>query len=147
MCKKEPKSGVVHDGVCANPVEFIKYLDDLGSDYATGCFDTGHCAATGREPHEVLRILGGKRITCLHIHDNDYKSDKHCLPYSMNIDWDEFCKALADIDYKGHFTMEASNFLPKFPDEFVPVALKFKCDLVRFMAERTDKYSKEKNTK
>lgn len=142
MCKTDPKSGVVHDGVCAHPLEFIRYLDDLDSDYVTGCFDTGHCSATGREPQDVLKLLGGDRITCLHIHDNDYKSDKHCLPYTMNLEWEEICKALADIGYKGHFTMEASNFLPKFPDEFLPTALKFKCDVAHFLVSRIRNYGK-----
>lgn len=142
MCKTNPRSGVVGDGVCAHPLEFIRYLDDLGREYFTGCFDTGHCAATGREPHDVLRIVGGERITCLHIHDNDFASDKHLLPYSMSVDWEEFCKALADMGYKGHFTLEASNFIPKFPDEFVPVALKFKCDVARFMVSRVEAYLK-----
>ena len=141
MCKTDPKSGVVHDGVCAHPLEYIRYIDALNSPYATACFDTGHCAATGREPHDVIRIVGD-RITCLHLHDNDYKSDRHMLPYSMNMDWDEICKALADIDYKGHITMEASNFTNKFPEEFMPTALKFKADVARFIAETVEKYKK-----
>jgi len=141
MCKTDPKSGVVRDGVCAHPLEYIRYIDDLNSKYVTGCFDTGHCSATGREPQDVLRIVGGDRITCLHIHDNDYVSDKHCLPYTMNLDWDEICKALADIGYKGHFTLEASNFLPKFPDEFIPVALKFKYDVAKYLVDKINKYS------
>ena len=141
MCKTDPKSGIVHDGVCAHPLEFMKYIDDLNSPYATACFDTGHCSATGREPHDVIRIVGN-RITCLHLHDNDYKSDRHMLPYSMNMDWDEICKALADIDYKGHITMEASNFTNKFPEEFMPTALKFKADVARFIAETVEKYKK-----
>lgn len=140
MCKTNPKTGVVLDGVCAHPLEFMQYLDDLNSEYATGCLDTGHCAATGREPYDLLRIMGNKRITCLHIHDNDYKSDMHYLPYTVSHDWDEFCKALAEIDYKGHFTMEACNFIVKFPDDFVPTALKFECDVAKYLVKKINYY-------
>jgi len=140
MCYSNPKGKIPIDGVCANPLEFAKYIDDLDSEYVTGCLDTGHCAVTGREPQDVLRILGGDRITCLHIHDNDYKSDMHYLPYTMKLEWDEILKALADINYKGHFTMEASFFLPKFPKDFLPVALKFKCDVAKYMVSTINKY-------
>ena len=140
MCKTDPKSGVVHDGVCAHPLEYIRYIDELNSPYATACFDTGHCAATGREPHDVIRIVGGKRITCLHLHDNNYRADQHMLPFTMDMDWIEICKALAEVDYKGHITMEASNYTKKFPDEFIPVALKFKADIARFIADTVEKY-------
>ncbi len=136
MCKTEVKSGVVHDGVCAHPLEFIRYLDSLDKKYVTGCFDTGHCAATGRDPEEVLRILGGERITCLHIHDNDYTKDRHALPYTMNMDWDGICNALSEIGYKGHFSMESCNFIKNFPKEFIPVALKFESDVARHLANK-----------
>ena len=145
MCKTNPKSGIVGDGVCAHPLEFIQYIDALESEYVTGCMDTGHCAATGREPQDVLRILGGNRITCMHIHDNDYKSDMHYLPYTVNLDWEEICKALADIDYKGHFTMEASNFMSKFPIELIPTALKFEYDVAKYMVDKISEYKKQKN--
>lgn len=140
MCKTNPKSGVVLDGVCAHPIEFMKYIDDLDSEYATGCLDTGHCAATGRDPYDLLRIMGGDRITCLHIHDNDFKSDMHYLPYTVSHDWEEFCKALAEINYKGNFTLEASNFIVKFPEEFIPTALKFEYDVSKFMVDKINKY-------
>lgn len=140
MCKRDAKSGVVHDGVCSHPLEFAKFIDDLDSEYVTGCLDTGHCAITGREPYDLLRLMGGDRITCLHVHDNDYKSDMHCLPYTVSHDWDMFCKTLADIDYKGNFTLESCNFIPKFPLEFVPTALKFECDVAKFMVKTIEKH-------
>ncbi len=140
MCKTDPKSKVVHDGVCAHPLEFSKYIDDLNSKYATACLDTGHCAATGREPYDLLRIMGGNRITCLHIHDNDFKSDMHYLPFTVSHNWDEFCKALAEIDYKGHFTLESCNFIVKFPVEFIPTALKFEYDVAKYMVNKIEEY-------
>ena len=144
MCKTNPKSGIVGDGVCAHPHEFIRYIDALGSKYVTGCMDTGHCAATGREPQDVLRIVGGDRITCLHIHDTDYKRDMHYLPYTVDLDWDEICKALADIDYKGHFTMEACNFITKVPVDFIPTALKYEYDVAKYLADKVEKYKSMK---
>ncbi len=140
MTKVDPKTGVKRDGVCAHPLEFKKYLNDLNSLYATGCFDIGHCAATGREPQDVLRILGGNRITCLHVHDNDYMADKHMLPCTMDLNWEEICKALAEIQYSGHLTLEADCFLPKYSDDFIPVALRFMHDTASYLVNKIEKY-------
>ena len=140
MIKSDKKTGVIRDGVCAHPLEFIKYIDDLNSPFVTGCFDTGHCSASGREPQDFLRVVGNKYITCMHIHDNDYRSDKHALPCTMDLNWDEICKAMAEIKYDGHFTLEAVNFLNKYTDDFIPTALKFKYDTARYLVNKIKKH-------
>lgn len=113
------------DGVCASPDEFKKYIDDLNSEYITGCLDFGHSALSGREPQDMLRVMGADRIKSVHIHDNDYISDCHQLPCTMKLNWDEICKALAEIKYEGHFTLEATCFTDNYDDEFIPQALSF----------------------
>ena len=45
-----------------------------------------------------------------YIHDNDYLDDMHTLPGISEMNWDEITKALAEIDYKGDFTMETDHF-------------------------------------
>ena len=68
------------DGVCAVPQEFKRYIETLDSPYITGCLDFGHLTLCQKEPQDVLRYLGKDIVTCLHVHDNDYFSDKHTLP-------------------------------------------------------------------
>lgn len=132
-------SGGKCDGVCAIPQEFERYIDDLNSEYITGCLDFGHLTVCNREPQDVLRYLGDK-ISCLHIHDNDYISDRHALPYTMNMNWDEICRALAEIGYNGHFTLEANCFFKRFDMEFLPFALKFAADMSHYLIKKIENY-------
>lgn len=138
-------SGGKCDGVCGIPQEFKRYIDDLDSEYITGCLDFGHLTVNQREPQDVLRYLGSKRITSLHIHDNDYLNDRHALPCTMNMDWDEICKALAEIGYEGDFTLEANCFLKRFSEDFVPTALKFMCDISRYLVKKIVTYKEQQN--
>lgn len=128
------------DGVCAFPQEFKRYIDDLNSKYITGCLDFGHLTVCQREPQDVLRYMGRERISCLHVHDNDYLSDRHALPCTMNMNWEEICKALAEIGYEGDFTLEANCFLIRFSQEFVPTALKFMCDISKYLVNKIEAF-------
>ena len=131
---------VMRDSTCASPQEFCKYIDTVGSHYLTGCLDIGHCGLCGREPQDVLRYMGAGRVGCLHIHDNDYMNDKHTLPCTSSLNWDEICKALAEMGYKGNFTYEADYFLRKYDDEFIPTALKFMHDTGRYLINKIESY-------
>lgn len=142
MVMADVKAAFKRDGVCANPVEFKRYIDSINSDYVTGCLDLGHCAISGRLPQDMLRVMGSKYITCLHIHDNDYIHDCHALPCTMSLDWDEICRAIADIGYSGHFTLEAICFLPKYGLDFIPVALKFMYDTSDYLIKKIKTYMK-----
>ncbi|MBR5614196.1 MAG: sugar phosphate isomerase/epimerase [Clostridia bacterium] len=125
-------SGIA-DGACADPSEFNKYIDDIANPYFTACLDLGHCNVTGRKAQNVLRTMGANRITALHIHDNDGFTDLHHLPLTVSMEWDEICKAIAEIGYKGNFTYEADGFLNAYSDEFIPTALKFMHDTGRYL--------------
>ena len=46
----------------------------------------------------------------------DYVDDLHTLPGVEKINWENVCRALGEIDYKGEFTLEADNFLKNFDD-------------------------------
>ena len=113
MWQSEPHSGKIHDSICADPYEFNRYIDDIGSPFLTACLDLGHCGLCGREAQGCLRLMG-KRVTALHVHDNDYISDQHTLPFLGRMDWDEITKALAEIDYDGDLTFETDGFFAPF---------------------------------
>ena len=144
MYEPDQKRGVCRDSTCASPDEFCKYIDDLGSEWITGCLDLGHAGLCGREAHDILRYMGADRINALHVHDNDYIKDLHTLPYTANMNWDEICRALADIGYRGNFTFEADGFLTRYSPEFIPTALKFMHDTGRLLISRIEAYKGEK---
>ncbi len=132
------------DGVCADPNEFKRYIDSLNSKAVTGCLDFGHSALSGRQPQDMLRSMGANYITSTHIHDNDFVSDCHQLPCTMKMDWDEICKAMAEIGYNGDFTLEAVCFFNNFADEFIPEALNFMYKTSKYLTEKINEYKVKK---
>ena len=130
------------DGVCADPAEFKKYIDSLGSKNVTGCLDFGHTALAGREPQDMLRAMGSKYITSTHIHDNDFIADSHQLPCTLKMNWDEICKAMAETGYNGDFTLEAVLFYNKFFEDTVPAALEFMYKVAQSLVKRIEEYRK-----
>jgi len=128
------------ESTCAAPDEFAKYIDTLNSHWITACLDLGHCSLCHREAQDYIRYMGADRVTCLHVHDNDYKTDKHTLPFTMDMNWVEICKALAQIGYTGNLTYEADDFLKRYPDEFLMTALKFMYDTGRLLIKMINEY-------
>ena len=122
------------ESVCSTPDEFIEYLDTLNSDCFTACLDIGHAMITGQNPQSFIRALGGKRLTALHIHDNNGLRDWHTLPYLGGMaDWNEIMKALKEIDYTGELTFEAGNFLKSLPKELYPDGAKMMVATGRYL--------------
>lgn len=105
----DKKRGVTRGSICSNPYEHAYYIDEINSNMFVACLDVGHSSLSGREAEDCIRVLG-HRLQALHIHDNDYKDDMHTLPGLSEMNWEEITKALADIDYKGDFTLETNHF-------------------------------------
>lgn len=117
-----------HD-TCSRIEEFCRYIDTLNSEYMVACLDVGH---VGLAPHrdeawDFIRILGHERLLALHIHDNDYRTDKHSVPFNGLIDWHKVTKALGEINYSGDFTYEVifSRFAHNIDDCLVPETLRY----------------------
>ena len=138
MWQRDVKRGYITVDVCANAEEFASYIDELNSPYLRACLDLGHCGLSGFEAQDAIRTLGNERLVALHVHDNDYKSDTHTLPYSGNMNWDEITKALADINYKGDFTFEADHFLDNYDVEFLPEACAYMAKMGRFLISKIE---------
>lgn len=122
---------IVND-TCNTSAEFIRYVDTLDSEYVVACLDLGHVGLPLRddEAQDMIRALGHDRLKTLHVHDNDYQSDMHTLPYLGKMDWMEITQALADIRYDGDFTYEVSSSLLSTTDDgFTPIAAKFMADV------------------
>lgn len=139
MWQTHPVTHRICDDVCADPHELTAYYDTLNDpEHFTVCLDIGHVALCGREPEDAIRILGHDRLGALHVHDVDYVSDLHTIPYLGRINWHNVIMALADIDYQGEFTMESDAFLVRYPEEFLPAATRFMADTTKYLAEKLE---------
>lgn len=124
---------VPSDSTCSRAWEFCKYLDAIDSEWIVGCLDIGHVSLMNADIPEFIRKMGNKRLQALHVHDTDYKSDKHTVPFLEKIDFISVCKALAEIDYKGDLTFETEAFYRGIPAPLYPAATKYLCEVGRFL--------------
>lgn len=100
---------------CSDPKSFLEHLNVVNDDYLIACLDIGHAEMKGLNTSAVEMILAlGDKLQALHLHDNDKIHDDHLLPFTMNIDFNQVCKALKEINYSGYFTLETINFLKKY---------------------------------
>ncbi len=81
-------------------------IDEMGEGFCA-CLDTGHAFFSGQNPAEFARMLGD-RLQVLHMQDGDGEDDSHVPPTLGRIDWDDFVKALVEVDYQGVLSMESS---------------------------------------
>lgn len=119
-------------GACANAEEAVWYIDKLnaeaGEDCFGFCFDIGHANIVGANIRQFLNIIG-KRLTILHLHDNDGFYDTHTLPYAcltgskLTCDWEGFMAGLRDIGYEGTLSFETFRALSAFPKDVWPETL------------------------
>ena len=139
MWQGHPVTHRICDDVCADPHELAAYYDTLNDpEHFTVCLDIGHVALCGREPEDAIRILGHDRLGALHVHDVDYVSDLHTIPYLGRINWQNVLEALASIDYKGEFTMESDAFLSRYPEDMLPLATRFMADTSKYLVDKLD---------
>lgn len=80
-------------------------------DYFSCCIDTGHINLAVKHnqptPAEFIKKMG-KRVSCLHLHDNDGYIDQHRMLCGGTINWADVFSALAEIGYEGDYNTETS---------------------------------------
>lgn len=106
--------------------ELCELVDTINDPDVGICFDTGHANEGGADPAAAVELIG-KRLVATHINDNHKKEDEHILPYFGDIKWDEFMKALKNINYTGDFSFECGS--KKLPDFMRPAWLKYTFEL------------------
>ncbi|MBE7050076.1 MAG: sugar phosphate isomerase/epimerase [Ruminococcaceae bacterium] len=90
----------------ASPESILKFVEEMDDDSFRICLDTGHANIFPEiSLGDVVRHMGDK-LEALHVHDNDEKDDRHWIPSIGTIDWEDFGKALTEIDFKGVFSYE-----------------------------------------
>ena len=117
---------------------------EAGEELFGFCFDVGHANITGKNIRQYLNTLG-KRLTVLHIHDNDGKGDKHLIPYTQTsdiwgaelaTDWEGFIAGLRDIGYEGALSFEIFRAGRNFPKEVEGEMLSLVSALGRYFRNR-----------
>ncbi len=111
--------------VLANPYEHRDFVKSLNSPWFNVCIDVGHSAITGHKPEDVISVFDSDLLKTLHIHYNDYFSDKHLLPYTDSLDWNKIISALAKIRYDGDLTFELTGYLKRLPNDLLNDGLRF----------------------
>ena len=130
----------------AGVLELIRYVDTLDSEYMVACLDLGHVGLPERDDtvQDFIRALGHDRLKALHVHDNDYVTDAHLLPYLGKMDWAEITQALADIDYDGNLTYEvAPSLINTTDDTFTALGAKFMADVGRHLINSIESKKKK----
>ena len=117
--------GVCYQGHCAIPEEAKKEIDELnalaGKEVFGFCLDTGHANLLHHDIRNYILTLG-KRIKCLHIHDNNGQGDQHMAPLTGTLDWENFCTAMNEIGYDGDLSFETfnqTNLVMNFDEQLV----------------------------
>lgn len=90
----------------AKPASILNVVEFINDEHFKICLDTGHVSVfSDLSLSDEVRRLGDK-IQVLHVHDNKFSRDLHMMPYSGDIDWNDFRKALKDIGFNGSFSLE-----------------------------------------
>ncbi|MBQ6118689.1 MAG: sugar phosphate isomerase/epimerase [Clostridia bacterium] len=131
------RRNIICKNVCSDAQGLADYVDALDPDVFTVCLDIGHVGLVGDYEAKTIRQLGAKRLTCLHVHDTDYRNDLHTLPYCGRLPWQEIMAALGEIGYTGDLTFEADNFIKTLPKTLIPSALRYMHDVGRELIRMT----------
>ncbi len=141
MWQTNPTAHYIVNAVCADPFEMNKYYDTLNDPSVFNvCLDIGHVAICNMEPENAIRIIGKERLGALHVHDVDYCHDSHVLPGMQKINWNNVCRALAEVDYQGVFTLECEYLPVNYDKEFMPTLMRFANDTAKYYANKVDLY-------
>ena len=99
----------------ALPVALLRVIEAVDNENFRFCLDTGHCAVFNYSPADALRLMK-RYVTTLHIHDNDGTKDQHRCPGNGVIDWEDFKKALHEINFEGVVSFENSFKIDPKPE-------------------------------
>lgn len=88
-----------------SPLEFARYVDEIGSPYVQAYFDVGNVVGAFGFPQDWIRTLG-KRIKKIHLKDFKLQGRQWVNLRDGDVNWPEVRKALDEIGYEGYMTAE-----------------------------------------
>lgn len=100
----------------AKPDDILCFVKQINDDNFKICLDTGHVNVFSELSIGDVVRKSGNEIRVLHVHDNINKQDLHMIPTFGGIDWREFSESLAEIGFKGSFSLETVPS-PLYSDE------------------------------
>lgn len=143
----DKKDGEFSDAPCIDPKETCEYIDQLneeaGMEIFGFCLDVGHVLLYQRDVYEFIKCIGN-RLTLLHLHENDGKTDSHLIPFTQVnntgtvtcVDWKRLLQALREIDYKGNLSFETFNAITVMPQEMKKTTLKLISEIGRYFRQQ-----------
>ena len=129
-------------GLCSDAAELIRYADAFREFGVTVCFDSGHAGIVGESAAGMVMALGD-RIKHIHLHDNDFETDRHTLPYLEKTNFSSLAKALGKVGYSGDVTLESDGFFKNMPDALVEPALLFSRSVASHIRDEIEKYRRD----
>jgi len=90
-------------------VDFVEYVNHP---LLHICWDVGHANMRNTNQHDDIMLMG-KELYALHIQDNQGSFDEHTAPMMGTINMDAIMQGLIESGYKGYFTFEAGNMMPR----------------------------------
>lgn len=87
-----------------SPIEFARYVDEIGSPWVQAYFDVGNVLAFGW-PEDWIRTLGN-RIKKVHLKDFKRGPRQFVNLLDGDVNWPEVRKALREVGYRGYLTAE-----------------------------------------
>ena len=115
------------------PEEILAFVREMNDDALRICLDTGHSAVYHIQPADAMRKLGSL-VQTLHVHDNDGVRDRHSIPYTGWIDWEDFSAALTEVGFDGVLSFEAG--VGKLPPAAAEYMLRAFVEAARVIARR-----------
>lgn len=93
MFGHDDRRHVMLANVCSYGEQLAEYYDALDPRYFTVCLDLGHSGLVGDDAAHAIRALGHRRLTALHVHDNNYMEDLHMPPFTCKLNWKAIAQA------------------------------------------------------
>jgi L-ribulose-5-phosphate 3-epimerase len=90
-----------------SPLEFARYIDELGSPFVRAYFDVGNVVAFGW-PEDWIRTLG-PRIRRVHLKDFKRDTRQFVNLRDGDVDWPEVRRAFLEVGFHGYMTCELSG--------------------------------------
>ena len=94
-----------------SPLEFRRYLEEIGRDCVKAYFDVGNILLLGY-PQDWIRILGDY-ISCVHVKDFSTKIGNITgFTYLLqgDVNWPEVMKAFREVGYDGYIVAELGSY-------------------------------------
>ena len=126
---------------CSHEDDFLAHVEAVNDEYLVACVDVGHASMRGlhTNPYNMIKKLGS-HVAALHLHDNDLHRDKHAIPFTMGVNFEDVARALAEIDYQGDMTLEVLKCYEDVADADLPCVLDKTAAAARRVGEMTEDY-------